>query len=106
MKELIVASISIALLSAIIWAVLVYVADPLLPPEIVEQCASSRAIRGGEVTYVVPGTGGGTTWCKLKAPPSPHLGSTILVKRSWLLGLCTVEPIDVESSLCTQSGLR
>ena len=100
MKELSVASLTIAFLSAIIWTVLVYVVDPIFPPEIVEQCTSSRAIRDNEVIHGVRGSGGGTALCKLKSPPPPQLGNTILIKRSWLLGLCTVEPINGESLHC------
>ena len=99
MKELSVAALSIALLSAIIWTVIVYVVDPILPAQIVEPCTSSKAIRGSSVIYVTRGTGGGTASCKLRSP-LPPLGSAFLIKRSWLLGICSAELLPEASLPC------
>ena len=74
---------------------LIVIADRALPPELIEE--SSRRIQGNKVSFVIPLTGGEVDSCRLLSPPPPELGKSILIKRSRLLKLCTVEPLTSKS---------
>ena len=81
-------------------AVLTLAADRTLPPELIEQRVYPHTIQGNKAVYVTCCTGGGTGSCKLQSPPPSDLGNAILIRRSRLLGRCTVEPLGREVAPC------
>lgn len=72
---------------------LVWLADAKLPPESFHERVLPRTFQNGEVFYIVPCTGGGVDSCPVASASAYQLGDAILIRRTRVLGRCTVHPL-------------
>lgn len=75
--------------------VLLIAIDTLTPPAEATLIISDRTISKGILTYFIPYSGGEAATCPLinGYSLSEEIGATVLVKKTRIIGLCTLTPI-------------